>query len=142
MFGIGQSSNDCFYDPYNAGKKCYNSDHTGYICCLADDRCQNGQCYSLGDTSSKSLPLETSILIGIGVSAFCIVCLTVGALYWHRRQINRAENRSNLLTSFSLPTFVQPTKGTSAGVRIHSSTSQPPLVETSVNLKLATTVNP
>ncbi|CAF2586400.1 unnamed protein product [Rotaria sp. Silwood2] len=127
MLGISQSSDDCYYDPYN----------------IADDHCQNGQCYSLADiSSSKSLSLQTSILIGIGVSAVCIVCLTVGALYWHRRQINSAEKRLNMLTSFSLPTYVQSVKGTSAGVRIHSSTSQPSLVETSVNLEPTTSAVP
>ncbi|CAF1107523.1 unnamed protein product [Rotaria sordida] len=143
ILGVNQSSDDCFYDPHNIGKKCHNSDHTEYVCCLLDDRCQNGQCYSLDEISpSKSLPLHTSILIGIGVAAICIVCLAVGALYWHRRQIKSTEKRSTLLSSFSQPTYVSSSTGNSAGVRIHSSKSQSASVEPGVTIELTTTTKP
>jgi hypothetical protein len=84
---------------------------------------------------SKSLPLETSVLIGVGVSVFSIVSLIIAAVYWHRRQMSKSKKPLNPLASFSQSINTPSRSGTSAGVRIRSPTSLPPSLETSVQLE-------
>jgi hypothetical protein len=94
-----------------------------------DHYCKNGECIPFGaDPPSKSFPFSIAIITGVGASVFCLVCLVIGAMYWHRKQMNNTEKRLSPLSSFSQPLS---RSGSSAGYRINSSTSK----ETSVNLE-------
>jgi hypothetical protein len=103
---------------------------------IANSICHSGQCSS--SAHPNNLRIHTHVIIGAGVSIFCICCVIIAAIYWHHRQINNTEKR---LTSFSQSSN-PPRKSTSAGVRVRSSTSQSPSIETSVNLGLPTNKTP
>ena len=106
--------------------------HIDNIFHLADDECRNGQCHPHGTTSpAKRLSLEASILIGAGVSIFCLICLTAIAVYLHHRQTNNTEKRWNPLVSIAHSSHVSGLSGSSVGTRAHSSISWSSLNETS-----------
>ncbi|CAF0829676.1 unnamed protein product [Adineta steineri] len=117
-----QSSDICVLSDNHPGTRCYESDHINYTCCLHTDHCQDGKCSPLGITApSKLLSTADFIFIGIG-AAFCgVLCLTIAAIHYHRRQITNTQKRPNSFASFSTPFNVSPRAMSSAGVRIHSS---------------------
>lgn len=80
-----------------------------------------------------------AVLIGVGVSTVTLTLVIVIAIYTHRRYMNSKHMSLNGLAFFSQSiNNTSPSKGSSAGVRIHASSSKSPSDETNDNLELIT----
>jgi hypothetical protein len=90
----------------------------------------------------NDIPVHTYILIGVGVTVFAIVCIVIGALYWHRRQMNKTESRYNPFSSYSQSSSGSSRDVSSVGFRIRTSPSQPSKIVASVNIETSTTIKP
>jgi hypothetical protein len=77
------------------------------------------------------MPLENSIAIGLGVTVFVLVILTIGAIYWHHREMNYVKREPNLLASYTTSSKVAFRSNSLTGVRLHST----PSLDTSIKLE-------